>query len=184
MIPVNVKSAEELDLNETEVIELLKVKDDKVHRCIGITLNILRPKVSVFDTGARLNMVCTSFLPSQMARPHPPHPQHGSLVCLKQPCSRRRRTYAFGSAGRPTGACPLWRCGQSRRTGTNWDVADRQVCQASITHGTTNHPHVVSPNCNHFRTHAPSDPLAVSHINLEAETNTEGRQDNGEEHRC
>lgn len=56
------QDSEELDLEKTNIIALLREKSYKVHLCIRVTTNTLRPTVRVFDMGAGPNPVGTSFL--------------------------------------------------------------------------------------------------------------------------
>lgn len=63
VLPAEVQSAEELNLNEMDVIPMSKEESVKVQKCIGITWNSLRPPVSVFDTGDRPNLLHTSLFP-------------------------------------------------------------------------------------------------------------------------
>lgn len=58
----DVKNAEKLEFDETDVKELFK-KNFRVQICVGILSNMSRPTVCVFDAGAGSNLVCTSYLP-------------------------------------------------------------------------------------------------------------------------
>lgn len=62
-LPADIKNAEELKFDETEVIAFFKTKNYKVHMCVRITSNVSIPTVSVFKPGTGLSLVCTSFLP-------------------------------------------------------------------------------------------------------------------------
>lgn len=56
ILPADTKSGDRLELDDTDVIALSKKNNYKLHRCVGITSNISRPAVSVFDTGAALHI--------------------------------------------------------------------------------------------------------------------------------
>lgn len=51
-LPHGFKNVEELDIDETSVIELFEKNNHKVHLGVRVKSDILRPTVSVFDTSA------------------------------------------------------------------------------------------------------------------------------------
>lgn len=55
IIPVDAKTAEKLYFERSGVIAFFEKQKYRVHMWVGITLNSLRPTVSVFDTGAGPN---------------------------------------------------------------------------------------------------------------------------------
>lgn len=62
LLPNIFKIAKESDLEEGSIIALFKKKNYKIQMCVGIISNISRLTLSIFDTGARPNLVCTCFL--------------------------------------------------------------------------------------------------------------------------
>lgn len=65
-LPTDVKDAEELDFDTTNIIALFKNKNYNVHMCFWIMSNILCPSVSVFNTRVRPNV--SAYHPSQSNR--------------------------------------------------------------------------------------------------------------------
>lgn len=61
--PPDVKKAEELDFDKTDLVPMFKKKSNKVHMGVGITKNTLGPTLSVSDIATGQNLVHTSFIP-------------------------------------------------------------------------------------------------------------------------
>lgn len=62
ILPIEVQNAKEPDSDETNVIVLLKEKKFKAYMFVRLMSNMSRLSVSVFDTGSWPNLVRTSFL--------------------------------------------------------------------------------------------------------------------------
>lgn len=55
--PADVKKAEELEVDETDVIAFSKEKNWKALMCVGKTSNILKLMISIFNIGSGPNVV-------------------------------------------------------------------------------------------------------------------------------
>lgn len=60
VLSADVKNTEELAFNVADIIALFKKRNYEVYLCVGITSNILRLSVSIFDTGAGTDLIRTS----------------------------------------------------------------------------------------------------------------------------
>lgn len=68
VLPADIENAEALNFDETDIIALFKKPNNKAGLCVTIMSKILRPAITVFDTGAVPNLVQTSHLLPEWCR--------------------------------------------------------------------------------------------------------------------
>lgn len=94
--PSGVKNAEELDCEE-----MFKIQNYKIHMCVVITSNIVKPTVSVWEISAGPNRACMSLLPVKW-RTTSCIFHHMSLdSALDSPVLFISKVYASSKAGHP-----------------------------------------------------------------------------------
>lgn len=63
VLPADGKTAQDMNLDATDIIAIFKRRNYNAFICVGITSNILRLWDSVFNTSAWPNVASTSFIP-------------------------------------------------------------------------------------------------------------------------